>query len=170
MALVVEDGTGLSNAQCYRGATATAAYHTARGDSTFAALSDAAKEAAILKAQEFMRDEYGGGLLGYKVLSTQALDFPRYGIEKQGYEGVVYWPSDTIPTIIADVESDLALKSLAGALVSDLTQAKKSVKVGSLAVEYDTTANRQTFYAAIHSKISQFLSGGGSGMAEIIRT
>lgn len=161
MALVVEDGSGKANAQCYRSAADTAAYHTARGNATFAALTDAAKEAAILQAQEYMRDNYGSDFGGYRVYIEQALDWPRAECPRQGYDGA-YWPNNVVPALVADAESDLALKASQGPLLSDLKQGKKSVKVGPLSVEYDENSNRQTIYSAVAAKLQQFIIGYGS--------
>ena len=68
MAIVVEDGTGKSTAESYISVADASTYHTARGNTAWAALTtDALREAALRKATDFMRQVYRSRWQGYKV-------------------------------------------------------------------------------------------------------
>jgi hypothetical protein len=74
MAIVVEDGTGLSNAQCYESVANLDAYLAERGLTTSA--TDAEKEAALVVAAKDWIDGRHT-FANSKLVSTQALQFPR---------------------------------------------------------------------------------------------
>ena len=74
MAIVVEDGTGLSNAQCYCSVEYLDAYLTERGLSHGHNTAD--KEAAlVIAAKDWIDGEHD--FIENKLVSTQALKFPR---------------------------------------------------------------------------------------------
>lgn len=153
MALIVETGSGLTNADSYVSLTDANTYHVARGSSTWTASvpSDAVKEAALIKATDFIDARYRDRWKGRKNTSAQALTWPRTGavIDGDGSEGFVagFGPvtngflisSDTIPELLKRAVSELALRSLAEELAPDVGPGAGSItqkKVGPLEVSY----------------------------------
>jgi len=160
MALEVEDGTGKSTAESYISVADASNYHTVRGNTAWAALAtDALREAALRKATDFMRQVYRSRWQGYKVNEDQALDWPRYDVEVEGYA----IDSDIVPTEIKNACAELALRASAADLNPDLTQGVAREKVGQIEVEYDKASPQFTRYRAIDALLSPYLKAGGGG-------
>jgi len=160
MALEVEDGTGKSTAESYISVADASNYHTVRGNTAWAALAtDALREAALRKATDFMRQVYRSRWQGYKVNEDQALDWPRYDVEVEGYAV----DSDIVPTEVKNACAELALKASAAELNPDLTQGVAREKVGQIEVEYDKASPQFTRYRAIDALLSPYLKAGGGG-------
>lgn len=87
MAFVVEDGTGVVNANAYATAAEADAYFTDRGVATWTGTSDE-KNALLIQATDYIEARWSTRFLGEVEFpeTPQALSFPRTGIE--GYEGV----------------------------------------------------------------------------------
>lgn len=88
MAVVVEDGTGLTNATVYDSLANVSAHHAARGRTSWASLaSDAIREEAMIRATDYLDFRFGRRLRGYRKTSGQALAVPRTGAyDNSGYE------------------------------------------------------------------------------------
>ena len=75
MALIVEDGTGLSTSEAYISVADASTYFTARGNTTWAAIStDDLREAYLRQATEYMTQVYRSRWEGVRYSETQALD------------------------------------------------------------------------------------------------
>ena len=74
MALVVEDGTGLSTAESYISVADADTYHSDRGNALWTG-TDAVKEEALRQATEYLDATYDWK--GSISLTTQALNWPR---------------------------------------------------------------------------------------------
>src|SRR5690606_27756416 len=77
MALIVEDGTGLPNAEAYISVADADSYFAKRGNSAWAALTVDAKEVALRLGADYMAAVYGPRWCGERLTDTQALDWPR---------------------------------------------------------------------------------------------
>ena len=131
MTLIAEDGSGKSDSESYISVADASNYHTVRGNTAWAALTtDAIREQCLRKATDFMRQAYRSRWQGYKVNEDQALDWPRYGVEVEGYAV----DSDIVPTEVKNACAELALKASAAELNPDLTQGVLSETVGSISV------------------------------------
>ena len=160
MSLIVEDGSIVTGAESYITVAEASTYHSNRGNATWAALtSDAVREQCLRKATDFMRQAYRSRWQGYKVNEDQALDWPRYGVEVEGYAV----DSDIVPTEIKNACAELALKASAAELNPDLTQGVLSEQVGSIQVTYDKGSPQFTRYRAIDAIIAPYLKAGGGG-------
>lgn len=139
MALTVEDGTGLADADAFVSLTDCDAYHTARGNSAWTG-TDADKESAIRRATAFMT--YAFTWKGFPLNGRdQALAWPRSGVtDNDGY----YVAVDEVPREVVDATCEAALRELEspGSLYPDvtLTDRVKSEQVGPLRVEYFANA------------------------------
>jgi hypothetical protein len=108
MSLIVEDGTGLANAESLCSVAFADTYHANMGNAAWAALSTTVKEQCLRKGAQYMLARWRARWKGYRVNSTQALDFPRWDIvDDNGY--IV--PSDAVPTPIATANAELALSA-----------------------------------------------------------
>jgi len=166
MALIVEDGTGLADAESYCSVAQANAYHAALGNQAWANLaSDTLREQNLRKATNFMRQLYRMAWQGKPTKSTQALDWPRYDVEVNDY----WLASNVVPVEVKNACAELALKAIAGPLVVDLTQGVKSKKVGPLEFVYDENSPRHTQYLAVDRMLAPLLNGGGSAMIRVIR-
>ena len=162
MSLICEDGSGKSDSESYISVADASNYHTVRGNTAWAALTtDALREAALRKATDFMRQAYRSRWQGYKVNEDQALDWPRYYVEVEGYAV----DSDIVPTEVKNACAELALKASAAELNPDLTQGVLSEQVGSISVTYDKASPQFTRYRAIDAIISPYLKAGGGGIS-----
>lgn len=131
MALVIEDGTGKSDAESYLSVTDVGTYHTNRGNAAWTG-TDAVKEAALRKATAYLDNVYRHRWPGVRRLSTQALDWPRgdaYYLDD--YSSIAI---DVIPQAVKDATAELALRALSADLLPDLDRgnAVKSVTVGPI--------------------------------------
>lgn len=167
MAIVIEDGTGKSNGEVYLTLVEAAAYFTARGNTTWAAIAtDALREAALRKATEYMTGSYRSRWQGTRVYPlTQALDWPRQGVTVEGV-GVL---STVIPEEIKRVCAELALRASAGELQADLTQGVLSEQVGPIAVTYDRLSPQRVRYLAVDNILLPYLKSGGSVSVGLVR-
>ena len=175
MALTVEDGTGLATADAYWSLADTTTcltdYYT--GISTFTtwnALSDEAKERSIRWGTFYLDTLYGPSFMGNRVLETQALQFPRYGLESpDGYA----LDSDEVPLDIKQAMAIAAMNQGAGdVLLPDLTAEdgspleKKSISLGPIKLFKDYGGARSEVikkYTMIEKLVDPYLVGGGLG-------
>lgn len=170
MALIVEDGTGLANAESYASVAETDTYHSDRGEVDWAALTTAEKEQALRRATDFMVQSYRQRWLGYRRTSTQRLDWPRSDVPiNDGPGGYGTWPyyvSDTIvPAEVKSACAELALRAAAGPLLTDTGRETVSESVGELSVTYRAGAARQTGYESVERALRPYLRSGPSTIA-----
>lgn len=131
MPLVVEDGTGLVNAESYASVAEANTYHSNFNNSAWTG-TDAQKEAALRKATQYLDATYKWR--GVIHSATQALQWPRtsvYSVNGRDYD-------NNVPSALKHATAELALSALGGNLIDTLSSANyvKREKVGSLEVEY----------------------------------
>lgn len=129
MALVVEDGTGLSNADSYESLVNASSYATSFGRTEFLALStDALREVRLREATQFLDTFYEWP--SRQLLVTQSLQFPRETLSLEGRD------ITGIPVQIKTACKELATFPGLPSLVPDADLSKyvyRSVKVEGLA-------------------------------------
>ncbi|MGY3265804.1 DnaT-like ssDNA-binding protein [Lysobacter sp. HA35] len=152
MALVVEDGSGLTTAEAYISVAAADAYFADRGNTAWAALTSTAKEQALRAGADYMQAVYGGAWVGCKLKLTQALDWPRTS---------VLYPAP-IPAEISRANAELALRAATGSLLADQGAQVTSETVGPVSVTYAPGARQSTRYAFVDSLVQRWMSGGGA--------
>lgn len=158
MALTPEDGTGLPNADSYISVADADAYHAARGNAAWAAFTTERKEQLLRQATDYMA-VYSSAWQGQRVSSTQALDWPRYGVYANGFPVA----SDIVPVPVQNACALLGLKANAsGGLTPDSKQAVKRKKVGPLEIEYQDYSTATKRYGGIDSLLNPYL-GAGAG-------
>jgi hypothetical protein len=164
MALIVEDGTNVPDAESYVDVATADAYLAARGmDSDWLAKTDTEKEALLRRAMDYMRAAYRGRWKGWRAREPQALDWPRQGVVLHDlpYNGNVRF--DTIPREVQQAQIELAVRQLAttGPLMTDLSRATVSESVGSVAVTYDVHSPQQVRYAQVDALLGPYLASTG---------
>lgn len=167
MALIVEDGTGLSTAESYTTVAEADAYHEKRGNTTWDAIDD--KEALLRKATDFMLGRYGSKWFGSRVSSSQALDWPRINVPMNDYDPDVYYSSESVPQAIKNACAALALKANSADLLADQKQKVVSVQVGPISTTYDNSSSAAVKYPEVDGILRPFLRGGGSSAINMVR-
>lgn len=165
MALIVEDGSGLSTAESYASVAEFDTYLTETSKTTSA--TTAQKEAALRIATRYLDGLYQWR--GQIKVSTQALGWPR----------LVYYDSDgrqvtsiAVPEIIKDAACEAAFAHLTNALNPTVTSGSTVTreKVGSLEVEYASWASPVPKLPYITSLLRPLiLAGAGSMSARLVR-
>ena len=174
MAIIVEDGSGLSNSETYISVADSLTYHAARGNAAWAALTTAQQEQALRRAADYMVQVYRLRWKGVRMLSTQALDWPRaYVYLEPVITGAnLEFPNlvadDIVPAEVARACADLALKAAAGELYSDQSQGVVREKIGPIEVEYDRFSPRAVKYSAIDALLRPFLASS-EGRVPMVR-
>jgi hypothetical protein len=134
MALIVEDGTGRSDAESYASVATADAYVSTHGASAaWTALTTATKEGALRSASTALDGRYAWS--GSVVSLTQALGWPRAGASDR--EGR-YVASDSVPARVAQATCQLALMHITYPLDGVYERAGAIVreKVGPIETEY----------------------------------
>jgi len=164
MAIVVETGTGASNSESYISVADADTRHAAVGNATWASLTTGEKEIALRKATRYLVATYRTRWKGERINSTQALDWPRYGVQIGPY----YLDSNAVPVTVADACADLALKASTEELAPDLERAVVEEQVGPLRTRYSEFSPQQKRFKAISDALAPFLTGG-AGMVRVCR-
>jgi hypothetical protein len=165
MTLIVEDGTGLANAESYASVAEFQAYHANIGNDV-TLITDTTIEQLLRRATQYMVSVYRSRWQGRRTLSTQALDFPRYDVIVEGYSVL----SNIVPAEVKNACCELALKANSATLLDDKTQTVIREKVDVIEVEYDKNSPVQTRYSQIDNLLSVFLSSSNSFEAKTLRT
>lgn len=172
MALVVEDGTGKADAESYCSVASATAYHAARGNDDWAALTDTLREQCLRRATDALVQMFRGRWAGTRVNTTQALDWPRSNVPITDGPGAGRWtnyyPFDTVPAAVANACAELALRAITADLIADGSQALIREKIGPLEIEYQPGSNDGANYRAIESMLAPFLSAN-SGQIHLVR-
>jgi len=172
MAIIVENGTGLANAESYASVAAADTYHANRGNTLWATMSVGEKEAALRRATDYMRQAYRLRWKGARLNETQALDWPRNFVERedfqaaltyggQGYGGYHYYASDAVPSEVADACCLAAFKAASGDLAPDIEPLAIREKVGPIEVERAAGSARVVRYQALDNILAPLLKRGG---------
>jgi hypothetical protein len=164
MALIVEDGTGLANAESYASVAEFKTYHANIGNDV-TLITDTTIEQLLRRATQYMVAVYRSRWQGRRTLSTQALDFPRYDVVVEGYSV----ESNIVPLEVKNACCELALKANSATLLADQTQKVIREKVDVIEVEYSEFSPSQTRYSQIDNLLSVFLSSANSFEAKALR-
>ena len=174
MALVVEDGTGKTDADAFISVAYFKAYADARGHS-YADYTDAQIEQAIIRSTDFLSDSFTWE--GFKrnergnLDGEQSLAWPRSWVEDRNGYSV---PNDEIPDEIERATAEIVRRELEtpGSMTPDYTPSErvKSERVGPLTVEYDLSRTDaesvRPVLLVVRDLIGQFLKrGAGSRIA-----
>src|SRR3990167_912723 len=131
--LIVEDGTEVANADAYATLVYIADYHDKNGNAAWAAITnDATREGYVRKATAYMTQMYIKRWNGYRVTSTQSLDWPRAWVELPASVFGGYVDQATIPNEVKNACAELALKASTDTLMPDKKQSIKKKVIGPI--------------------------------------
>lgn len=151
MALIVENGSGLSDAEAYASVLDFRAYAAAYGHDV-SQKSDAECEVQLRLAAQWIDTRWR--YKGVRQIAAQALEFPRSGlVDWSGFEQL------GVPQRVFRATCELAIRGLAGAtLVPDLDRSAwiKSESVGPISTSYADNAPQSTVFAVAERLIEQF--------------
>lgn len=160
MTLIVENGTGLANAESYISVADADARHAAFGNTTWTG-TDAAKESALRRSTAYMEQTYRQRWKGTRLKRDQALSWPRYGAQVDGYDV----SSIVVPIEVINACADLALRALAADLSEDQGRVVIREKVGPLETEYSEFGPQGTRFTAVDGLLGAFLKGSGASVS-----
>lgn len=154
MALVIENGQGLSNTESYVDVDYVDAYFLKRGITEWAGLTN--REQLIVRAMDYIENNYT--YQGTKLVSTQALQFPRL------INGEILYP-----IALKNAVCELALKSNEEDLLADTDKTTIREKVGTLEVEYDPNQDNIKSYNYVNKLLAPYLVSTSSFSYSISR-
>jgi len=164
--LIVEDGSGISNANSYLSVADADDYHDLHGaPAAWTAAVTADKEAALRLATQYIDGVYGSVWQGRRELETQALDWPRCQV--WDYDG--FPVSFTIvPQQVKDACAYLALKQISGdtllpddASASNVTS--EAIQLGALSISQSFSGTKTTtkYYRLVEKILAELTTGTG---------
>jgi hypothetical protein len=174
MAIVVEDGTGLPNAQVMTSVAEANAYFAARGEPQPVV---ATMEAALGRGWQYIENAYRGRWKGRNVYELQTLAWPRRGvIDEEGFE----IQPNIVPKLVKSANAHAALLRIQGidleaSASATTTLTRETNKVGDVSSEkqYATAASqRNSGFLVIDSYLSGLViskPGADFGMVRLIR-
>lgn len=169
MALIVETGTADSTSEAYASVAFADAYHAAIGNNLWSALQLVEKEQALRRATMFMGQYYRSQWKGLRVSYTQALDWPRYGVQLADLGPYDVIMPDVVPLLVQNANAELALIASAGPLNPNLTQSVESVQVGPIKKVYDKSSPQGVRYIAISDILRPLLHSSNGAFVKLRR-
>jgi hypothetical protein len=150
MALVVEDGTGLPNADSYISVAEYKAYADGRGYD-YSALTDAQLEQKLREGTQFI--DTIQRFKGIQLVSTQALEWPRSGAYDWSGREV-----SGVPKRVKDAQAEATYKAQTESLYTDADRGGmiKSESVGPISVTYMDGAPATKLFTAVMNLLKPF--------------
>ena len=146
--MVVEDGTGLSNADSFVSVAYADTYFSTRNVTEWASLTN--KEALLIKATDYIEAVYSEAWKGTTLVDTQSLSFPRI------IDDATVYPDRLLKAVC-----ELALKAKDGALLVDVEQRTIEEKIDVISVKYAEYSDQKTQYSFVYGLISPYLMSSG---------
>jgi len=166
MALIVEAGAGLANAESLISVTDADTYFTNIGNSAWGVLTTTQKEQSLRVATLYMGGAYRDKWAGTRTTVTQALDWPRYMVPIRDTptafgSAIAFYPANSVPLLVGYACAELAVRGSAADLAPDLSRGIKSETIGPLTVEYDLGSAQFTRFRYVDLILRPFLKAGG---------
>lgn len=164
MALIVEDGTGLSTAEAYCSTAYADTYHLLRGNTLWATMSTNEKEQALRRSADYMVQVYRSKWKGYRVNASQALDWPRTGVLiEDSLTGDIILQSTIVPEDIQRANAALSFNAAHGEMLPDVSsQNVVRKKVDVIEIEYDKNSTTLPIYRSINALLAPYMDGAGN--------
>jgi hypothetical protein len=167
MSLIVEDGSARADSESYASVAQIDAYHAARGNAQWAALTVTEKEQAARRATDYLLQMYRTKWKGARASLNQALDWPRLEVQLDdvGFGRMPYYvPFNTIPQQVIQATAEMALRAAAGELAPDLQRTVAEKTIGPIKTVYASGAPEYVRYRAIDMLLKPLLASGGMGI------
>ena len=170
MSLIVEDGTGLPNAESFISAADATAYFANRGNTVWAQFTTSGQEQALRMATDYMEESYRALWAGTRVTPTQLLSWPRYMVPmKDAPGGYGSWPAyydyKSVPMLVARACAEFAVRTAAGPLQPDIGAQVTQKTIGPITVHYQLGARQSNAYRAIENLLLPVLARGPSALS-----
>ena len=161
MALVVEDGTVVANAEAYDTIANVDTYASNVGNSAWGAIAtDALKEEAARRATRYMEAKWRLWWKGNKTIETQVLSWPRYNVLDE--DGFVV-DSDIVPRGVKEAFAEACLLTgVSTDLEPDVAPFPIKVVADVLEVEFFPGQSPHTVRSKVEGKIQYLLNFGQS--------
>ena len=160
MALIIENGSIVENANAFVSVDEARLYASVRG--IILPELDSTIEASIIKATDYIKS-IRNRFKGQEIVIEQALPFPRYNVYVNGFN----LPSNIIPRGIKDACCQLTIESSAGLDLMPTTTGQITITeaVGPLEVEYaeNSSADGTLNFNAANALLKPYFKGGGGG-------
>lgn len=162
--IVIEDGSGVVDANSYVTVSEYRGYATSRGVTL--PVSDDACEPQLIQAMDYLEIQPWAG---YPTYPDQALAWPRSGVYIYGSEIA----DDAIPGKIKFAQMQLAMQVNAGVELMPTVVGGSGIKrekVGPLETEYDTSnVGMMPYFASVSALLAPYLTGLGFGQFRATR-
>lgn len=132
MTLIVEDGTGLNTANAYVSESYVDTYHDDRNNTAWTDFTPPEKQAAIIRATDYIDKRFGRRFRGFRRTKEQALEWPRLDAEDD--DGFLLSSVDDVPRNLEKAAAEYALRAaVCGVLAPDPVGSvpKQSLESGS---------------------------------------
>jgi hypothetical protein len=169
MSLIVETGTASSTSEAYASVAYCDTYHASVGNSLWATLQTVEKEQALRRATNFLGQYYRLIWKGSRVLSTQALDWPRYNVQVPDLGVFNCIASDVVPDLVVRANAELALIAASGDLNPPTSQQVLSKQIGPIKVVYDSSSPQAKRYPAVYDILKPLLYAGSGANVSLRR-
>lgn len=162
MAFVVETGSIVPNANSLVSLAEANDFHSDRNNVNWTG-TDSVKEAAIIRATDYLEQAYYDKWLGERVSDVQSLSWPRSGVENVD--------DDVIPVRLKQAVCILALEALTGDLNPTLARGGlvKREKVDVIEVEYMDGAKGQTTRPAVDGLLRGLIHFSSGYNIQVVR-
>lgn len=158
MALIVEDGSGLANAEAYASVAFADDYCDKRGIAIWATYTTTQKEARLRNGAEYIDNEFRGRFIGVKRTDTQARQFPRFQLEDEDGR---YVSHESVPTPVAQANVEAALRDDLHLVIEkpgSITAEAKEIGPLKKSTSYGGSGRSQTpYYPKIRKLLAIFL-------------
>lgn len=164
--LIVEDGTGLANAESYVSVAYAddyvSKYATPTEAAAWTALDNAGKERALRQGTDFLETRYRTLWVSRRTSQLQRLSWPRSFVDDADCFPV---GSDEVPEQVKRADVIAALQSLRGDMIPNITTGSiksQRSKIGPLEKEvvYASPASPIAWYRRLELNLKEFLSFG----------
>ena len=157
MALVIEDGSGKTNAQSYVSVADVVAYADLYGLS-----HSHVTDAVVMRAMRYLESTYFERWIGVKKTEEQSLSWPRaWATRKDGYtQG-----ESTVPVEVKNAACALAIRATPNVNLSpDITRSDAVIEeeVGPIRVKYRDNAPTVTIYRDVDAMLKPVLAMTGN--------
>jgi hypothetical protein len=165
MSFIVSDGTNYETANSFCSLEYADAYHSLRNNSLWTG-SDAEKQAALIKATDYIEQNYGSRFIGYPIQGS-LLSWPRFNVSL--VNNTIFIPANTIPDVLLKAVCELALSAIQGQLNPDIVQGPqvKRQKVDVLEIEYTDTPVSTTIRPSVTGYLRGLLGSSGINVSVV---
>lgn len=163
MALLVVPAVG---ADSYISVATADAYHAARGNTAWAALTTTRKEELLRQATDYLEAVYAGLWVGNPVSMVQELQWPRINY----LPGVLLVDPLVVPAGVAKATAQLALEASTAPLIDQSSEQQvTSEKVGPISVTYSEARTNKSVHTLADLYLGPYLRSGAGGQTLLVR-